>query len=47
MHLSMKHPLKIDTLGLRNNSGLIEAMCKHEGNDVFSMRLLTSTNLLY
>ena len=46
MHLSMKHALKRDTLGHGNNSRLIEAMCTHQGNEVFSMRLLTSTTYI-
>ena len=39
----MKRPVKRNPLGHGNNSRLIEAMCKHQGNEVFSMRSLTST----
>ena len=42
----MKRSLKRDTLGHGNNSRLIEVVCTHEGNDVFSMHLLTSVSIL-
>ena len=41
-HLSTKRNLKRDSLGHGKNSRLIEVVCKYQGNEVFSMHLLTS-----
>ena len=47
MHLSTKPSLKRDIIELSQNTSLMGQMCKHQGNEMFSMLFPTVHILVY